>query len=98
MQGHLGFEPVVEGGSKRRRWGWSRRLKMAARIGASLEVGKIGALGARVSERRRNVSLYSRSQQGVRPMDHFTKLVQTAKNWATAPTPTSATAPTPTAR
>jgi hypothetical protein len=36
-------------------------------------------LGARVSARRRDVSLHSRSEQGVRAMDIFTTLVQTSK-------------------
>jgi hypothetical protein len=36
-------------------------------------------LGARVSARRRDVSLHSRSERGVRAMDIFTTLVQTAK-------------------
>ena len=36
-------------------------------------------LGARVSARRRDVSLHSRSQRGVRAMDIFTTLVQTSK-------------------
>ena len=36
-------------------------------------------LGARVSARRRDVSLQSRSQRGVRAMDIFTTLVQTSK-------------------
>ena len=36
-------------------------------------------LGARVSARRRDVSLHSRSVRGVRAMDIFTTLVQTAK-------------------
>ncbi len=36
-------------------------------------------LGARVSARRRDVSLHSRSQRGVRAMDIFTTLVQTLK-------------------
>jgi hypothetical protein len=36
-------------------------------------------LGARVSARRRDVSLHSRSQRGARAMDIFTTLVQTAK-------------------
>lgn len=36
-------------------------------------------LGARVSARRRDVSLHSRSQRGARAMDVFTTLVQTAK-------------------
>ncbi len=37
-------------------------------------------LGARVSARRRDVSLHSRSIRGVRAMDIFTTLVQTCKN------------------
>ena len=36
-------------------------------------------LGARVSARRRDVSLHSRSERGVRAMDIFTTLVQTSK-------------------
>jgi hypothetical protein len=36
-------------------------------------------LGARVSARRRDVSLHSRSQRGVRAMDIFTTVVQTSK-------------------
>ena len=36
-------------------------------------------LGARVSARRRDVSLHSRSKRGVRAMDIFTTLVQTSK-------------------
>lgn len=36
-------------------------------------------LGARVSARRRDVSLHSRSERGARAMDIFTTLVQTAK-------------------
>ena len=36
-------------------------------------------LGARVSARRRDVSLHSKSERGVRAMDIFTTLVQTAK-------------------
>lgn len=36
-------------------------------------------LGARVSARRRDVSLHSRSQRGARAMDIFTTIVQTAK-------------------
>jgi hypothetical protein len=36
-------------------------------------------LGARVSARRRDVSLHSRSKRGARAMDIFTTLVQTAK-------------------
>ena len=36
-------------------------------------------LGARVSARRRDVSLHSRSKRGVRAMDVFTTLVQTLK-------------------
>jgi len=36
-------------------------------------------LGARVSARRRDVSLHSRSTRGVRAMDTFTTLVQTSK-------------------
>ena len=36
-------------------------------------------LGARVSARRRDVSLHSRSERGVRAMDVFTTLVQTSK-------------------
>ena len=36
-------------------------------------------LGARVSARRRDVSLHSRSERGVRAMDIFTTIVQTAK-------------------
>jgi len=36
-------------------------------------------LGARVSARRRDVSLHSRSKRGARPMDIFTTLVQTCK-------------------
>lgn len=36
-------------------------------------------LGARVSARRRDVSLHSRSEHGARAMDIFTTLVQTAK-------------------
>jgi hypothetical protein len=36
-------------------------------------------LGARVSARRRDVSLHSRSARGVRAMDIFTTLVQTSK-------------------
>ena len=36
-------------------------------------------LGARVSARRRDVSLHSRSTRGVRAMDIFTTLVQTSK-------------------
>ena len=36
-------------------------------------------LGARVSARRRDVSLHSRSECGVRAMDIFTTLVQTSK-------------------
>lgn len=36
-------------------------------------------LGARVSARRRDVRLRSRSERGVRVMDIFTVLVQTAK-------------------
>lgn len=36
-------------------------------------------LGARVSARRRDVSLHSRSERGARAMDVFTTLVQTAK-------------------
>lgn len=36
-------------------------------------------LGARVSARRRDVSLHSRSQRGARSMDIFTTLVQTCK-------------------
>jgi hypothetical protein len=36
-------------------------------------------LGARVSARRRDVSLHSRSERGVRAMDIFTSLVQTSK-------------------
>lgn len=36
-------------------------------------------LGARVSARRRDVSLHSRSQRGVRAMDIFTTLVQSSK-------------------
>ena len=36
-------------------------------------------LGARVSARRRDVSLHSRSPRGARAMDIFTTLVQTAK-------------------
>jgi hypothetical protein len=36
-------------------------------------------LGARVSARRRDVSLHSRSERGVRAMDIFTTLVQTCK-------------------
>ena len=39
-------------------------------------------LGARVSARRRDVSLHSRSERGVRAMDIFTTLVQTSKNLA----------------
>jgi len=41
-------------------------------------------LGARVSARRRDVSLHSRSQRGVRAMDIFTTLVQTAKKLGTS--------------
>jgi Transposase IS66 family len=36
-------------------------------------------LGARVSARRRDVSLHSRSERGVRAMDIFTTIVQTSK-------------------
>lgn len=36
-------------------------------------------LGARVSARRRDVSLHSRSERGVRAMDVFTTIVQTSK-------------------
>ena len=36
-------------------------------------------LGARVSARRRDVSLHSRSKRGARSMDIFTTLVQTCK-------------------
>ena len=36
-------------------------------------------LGARISARRRDVSLHSRSERGVRAMDIFTTLVQTSK-------------------
>ena len=36
-------------------------------------------LGARVSARRRDVSLHSRSKRGARAMDIFTTLVQTSK-------------------
>ncbi len=36
-------------------------------------------LGARVSARRRDVSLHSWSERGVRAMDIFTTLVQTSK-------------------
>ena len=36
-------------------------------------------LGARVSARRRDVSLHSRSERGARAMDIFTTLVQTSK-------------------
>ena len=36
-------------------------------------------LGARVSARRRDVSLHSRSKRGVRSMDIHTTLVQTCK-------------------
>ena len=36
-------------------------------------------LGARVSARRRDVSLHTRSQAGTRAMDTFTTIVQTAK-------------------
>ena len=36
-------------------------------------------LGARVSARRRDVSLHSHSERGVRAMDIFTTLVQTSK-------------------
>ena len=36
-------------------------------------------LGARVRARRRDVSLHSRSERGVRAMDIFTTLVQTSK-------------------
>ena len=36
-------------------------------------------LGARVSARRRDVSLHSRSVRGARAMDIFTTLVQTSK-------------------
>ena len=36
-------------------------------------------LGARVSARRRDVSLHSRSRRGVRAMDIFTTIVQTCK-------------------
>ena len=36
-------------------------------------------LGARVSARRRDVSLHSRSQRGARAMDVFTTIVQTSK-------------------
>jgi hypothetical protein len=39
-------------------------------------------LGARVSARRRDVSLHSRSERGVRAMDIFTTLVQTTKKLA----------------
>ena len=39
-------------------------------------------LGARVSARRRDVSLHSRSKRGARAMDIFTTLVQTAKKLA----------------
>ena len=36
-------------------------------------------LGARVSARRRDVSLHSRSKRGARAMDIFTTIVQTSK-------------------
>jgi len=36
-------------------------------------------LGARVSARRRDISLHSRSERGARAMDVFTTLVQTSK-------------------
>jgi hypothetical protein len=39
----------------------------------------VSELGARVSARRRDVSLHSRSERGVRAMDIFTTLVQTSK-------------------
>ena len=39
-------------------------------------------LGARVSARRRDVSLHSRSKRDARAMDIFTTLVQTAKKLA----------------
>jgi len=39
-------------------------------------------LGARVSARRRDVSLHSRSSRGVRAMDIFTTIVQTTKKLA----------------
>jgi hypothetical protein len=36
-------------------------------------------LGARVSARRRDVSLHSKSERGARAMDIFTTLIQTSK-------------------
>ena len=39
----------------------------------------VSELGARVSARRRDVSLHSRSKGGARAMDIFTTIVQTSK-------------------